>query len=43
MYSSLSTQLKVQYVLSISSDSLVVFRSELALVQARKENKSNSS
>jgi len=32
MYSSLSTQLKAQYVLYISSDALVVIESKLALV-----------
>lgn len=32
MYSSLSTQLKAQYVLYISSDALVVIKSMLALM-----------
>lgn len=32
MYSSLSTQLKAQYVLYISSDALVVIESKLALI-----------
>lgn len=32
MYSSLSTQLKAQYVLYISSDALVAIESKLALI-----------